>query len=136
MAVCESNKYGSNANLLAKAGGGLATIEYSGGWQPATGTPATTILAGNTTQYVALAYQTGSYGGFAARGDQGIDLISKSTGAWVQTSITATGKYLSLAENGTTANAFFALTVPEPSSIVLLGMGVMGLLAYAWRKRK
>ena len=26
--------------------------------------------------------------------------------------------------------------VPEPSTIVLLGMGVMGLLAYAWRKRK
>ena len=28
------------------------------------------------------------------------------------------------------------VTVPEPSTIVLLGMGVMGLLAYAWRKRK
>ena len=26
--------------------------------------------------------------------------------------------------------------VPEPSTIVLLGMSVLGLLAYAWRKRK
>jgi hypothetical protein len=28
------------------------------------------------------------------------------------------------------------LTVPEPSTIALLGCGLFGLLAYAWRKRK
>jgi hypothetical protein len=27
-------------------------------------------------------------------------------------------------------------TVPEPGTIVLLGTGLLGLLAYAWRKRK
>ncbi len=27
-------------------------------------------------------------------------------------------------------------TVPEPLTIVLLGCGLFGLLAYAWRKRK
>ena len=26
--------------------------------------------------------------------------------------------------------------IPEPSAIVLLAMGLFGLLAYAWRKRK
>ncbi len=26
-------------------------------------------------------------------------------------------------------------TVPEPSSVALLGIGAVGLLAYAWRKR-
>jgi probable HAF family extracellular repeat protein len=36
--------------------------------------------------------------------------------------------------NGTSA-AFLLTPVPEPSSIILLGIGAISLLAYGWRKR-
>ena len=29
-----------------------------------------------------------------------------------------------------------AIPTPEPSTLVLLGIGLLGLLAYAWRKRR
>ena len=32
-------------------------------------------------------------------------------------------------------NGYF-VSLPEPSTLVLVVMGVFGLLAYAWRKRK
>lgn len=33
-------------------------------------------------------------------------------------------------------SGIFVLTVPEPSTLVLLSMGAVGLLAYAWRRRR
>ncbi len=38
-------------------------------------------------------------------------------------------------EDGSTTNVH-VLFAPEPSTLVLLGMGAIGLLAYGWRKRK
>jgi len=37
---------------------------------------------------------------------------------------------------GSGTNEFTTFTVPEPSTIVLLGVGLLSLVAYAWRKRK
>ena len=33
-------------------------------------------------------------------------------------------------------NAFLLTPTPEPSTLLLTGAGLMGLLAYAWRKRR
>ena len=55
----------------------------------------------------------------------------------------AQGKYdfnafgLRISNFGTWITHFdVSTTVPEPSVIVLLATGLLGLLAYAWRKRK
>jgi hypothetical protein len=37
---------------------------------------------------------------------------------------------------GATQVTAFSVAVPEPTSLALLGCGLFGLLAYAWRKRK
>lgn len=37
---------------------------------------------------------------------------------------------------GEMGSLYSAMTIPEPSSVILLVTGVLGLLAYAWRKRK
>ena len=34
------------------------------------------------------------------------------------------------------SNASMVLAVPEPSSLTLLAMGAVGLLAYAWHRRR
>jgi len=41
-----------------------------------------------------------------------------------------------VAVSSTSEIEYFSVTVPEPSTLVLLGMGAISLLAYVWRRRK
>jgi hypothetical protein len=51
--------------------------------------------------------------------------------------LTATGGTISGTFSGTGGfNGFQLTSVPEPSTLVLFATGLIGLLAYAWRKRK
>ena len=36
----------------------------------------------------------------------------------------------------TSAEALAGITIPEPMSMIMLGTALLGLIAYAWRKRK
>ncbi len=70
-------------------------------------------------------------------------IIAEQDGVWQVFSIdakkddvvTITANCQSLS-SGTIMSAMAFDAVPEPSTIVLLVMGIIGLLAYAWRKRK
>jgi T5SS/PEP-CTERM-associated repeat protein len=50
--------------------------------------------------------------------------------------LTYDGKYASFTVTGLGDYAVTAEAVPEPSTLVLLGIGAVSLLAYAWRKRR
>ena len=39
-------------------------------------------------------------------------------------------------DNGNSPGGTFTATIPEPGTLVPLAAGLMGMLAYAWRKRK
>ena len=57
--------------------------------------------------------------------------------AWTEYSaldLTYDGNYASFTANGLSGYAMVA--VPEPGMLVLLAAGCLGLLAYAWRRRK
>ncbi len=71
------------------------------------------------------------------------DIIRSVNGIWQVFTVDAkAGDVVTVTANcqafdaGTIMTAIAFDPVPEPSTIVLLSMGVIGLLAYAWRKRK
>jgi predicted MFS family arabinose efflux permease len=55
----------------------------------------------------------------------------------LNSSATSVGSfYLSTSVGGVAFDNLSVSTVPEPSAVLLMAMGLVGLLAYAWRKQK
>ena len=82
----------------------------------------TYVTAGSSSETAAAAHGQYVIGRFH---------VDSTTGAAITFTFTP-----GLAGSGTAFNAMQIRAIPEPSSLVLLVMGVMGLLAYAWKKRK
>ena len=68
------------------------------------------------------------------------NLIDRTLG-WTLTDATGINESGQIVGYGTIASggpihAFLLTPIPEPSTLVLLGIGAMSLLAYAWRRRR
>jgi hypothetical protein len=155
---------GSNASgdgMFGPADGSQFT-EYTGYLWQNTGVP----LQNGYTYAVSCQFNPGSLGMSSARIDlnaapdsnpasDGPTFASQlysglTASVWTGETLSATytgdpGKYLALwvrMDDGTLDGGLDAVTLtvtspsPEPSTIVLLVTGVLGLLAYAWRKRR
>jgi hypothetical protein len=89
----------------------------------------------------ATAYQNGPFGGTTNGAGLNSSLIAEflTTSGTTQidwgTYTPATNKF-GFSDGSTEVVAFHLSPVPEPTTLALLGCGLFGLLAYAWRKRK
>ncbi len=89
--------------------------------------------------YQMLAGDTVVFGGTTGYAPTSTAFESRNSKAFVATSTSMQMKFLGLGAPGDVTTFFdnvYISEVPEPSSLIVLGMGLVGLLGYAWRKTK
>ncbi|NLF06773.1 MAG: PEP-CTERM sorting domain-containing protein [Pirellulaceae bacterium] len=128
--------------------GSLYTIEASAStkyvqkWNVATNTHANFGNFGFTTNMYATPILYNENDGFlyVAAPKTKYPISSGYSGIYKIDTNAASPSYITLVDTGAAPYPYFAAAtlyaIPEPSTLVLLAGGLLGLLAYAWRKRK
>ena len=97
---------------------------------------ATDLISSNTYQQI-VADGGEPYTLYGLRPDGIVDQMQWNGSAWTTKAALVSGTYGSIAASFTHAGVLGGAQItPEPSTLALLVSGLMGLLAYASRKRK
>jgi formylglycine-generating enzyme len=129
----------TQGNGTSRTGWNYYTTHYAttpyGPWAVGSGSQelnGTYDMMGNDWEWMESPYTSGDYGASSSRGMRG--------GGWSLNAVSLASSsrygYPPTIEGGNYLGFRVAGAVPEPSAITLLTIGAVGLLAYAWRRRK